>query len=92
MLCSAGPIEEIHDVVVRVLDGTPASDSDFLLTTERCHVCGCTPESPCSLANGDACNWINYDHTLCSNPNCLRQALRSNAKSTLRPVTPGRRR
>jgi len=43
---------------------------------ERCQVCGCTETNPCLAEDDggnpvDACSWIDFDHTLCSNPKCV---------------------
>lgn len=42
----------------------------------KCRVCGCTELNPCLSAGGDgnpveACAWIDFDHTLCSNLRCI---------------------
>lgn len=45
-----------------------------VLIKEKCRVCGCTPEKPCTIDLGDetiACSWYDFDHTLCNNPRCV---------------------
>lgn len=42
----------------------------------RCRICGCTDFSPCVLEYEDEdhqlpCGWLDFDHTLCSNPRCV---------------------
>jgi len=44
--------------------------------TEKCRVCGCTKLKPClfSIAPGEPlepCAWLDFDHTLCTNPRCV---------------------
>lgn len=38
-----------------------------------CRVCGCTDSTPCVEENGMTCVWIDADHTLCDNLECLAQ-------------------
>lgn len=42
----------------------------------KCRVCGCTDINPCLSDGGDgkpleACAWLDFDHTLCSNLRCV---------------------
>jgi len=47
----------------------------------QCRVCGCTERNPCAIefidddgeAAAVACQWVNAERTLCSNPNCLAE-------------------
>jgi len=41
-----------------------------------CRICGCTETTPCLGINiaGEACAWADRSQTLCTNPDCLRQA------------------
>ncbi len=36
-----------------------------------CRICGCRDDQVCELENGDCCFWLDRDHTLCSNPQCV---------------------
>lgn len=38
-----------------------------------CRHCGCTPEYPCHLQNGDECFWLTPEADLCSNKPCATQ-------------------
>lgn len=38
---------------------------------EKCQVCGCTELKPCVLDAGEPCAWVDFDHSLCSNPRCI---------------------
>lgn len=53
---------------------------------EKCRICGCTELSPCVMEeflDGGAdgfpepdrwtCTWMDFDHTLCSNVQCVAQ-------------------
>jgi hypothetical protein len=45
-----------------------------IVIPEKCRVCGCTEETPCAIEDDEGnvapCCWIDFDHTLCSNPHC----------------------
>jgi hypothetical protein len=43
----------------------------FIVEPEKCRVCGCTELKPCDLGDGDLCAWVDFDHSLCSNPQCV---------------------
>lgn len=50
----------------------------MIVAPERCRVCGCTEANPCVLEFEDedhqlTCSWMDFDHTLCSNPRCVAQ-------------------
>ena len=39
-----------------------------------CLGCGCTPEHPCDLANGDQCQFLTAERNYCNSPACARKA------------------
>lgn len=44
------------------------------LKTERfgkCRVCGCTDATPCVDEMGRRCAWMDLEHTLCDNTQCI---------------------
>lgn len=46
------------------------------LTQGKCRVCGCSNLNPCFLGGGngapiETCSWLDADHTLCSNLECI---------------------
>jgi len=49
----------------------------LVIEPEKCRVCGCTELNPCKLGDieGDGsyecCTWLDFDHTLCTNPKCI---------------------
>ena len=38
-----------------------------------CRICGCSDGAACTLDDGQHCAWADAAHTLCTNPECLRQ-------------------
>ena len=58
-----------------------------LLTPGICRVCGCTEFSPCVLVSKETtCGWLDSEHTLCSNPECVGQILAMNPEAGLRAI------
>lgn len=48
------------------------------LGMETCRICGCKDRNPCTwfetIDGVDAervCSWLDFDHTLCTNPRCV---------------------
>jgi hypothetical protein len=37
----------------------------------KCRVCGCTVDRPCLDETGLPCSWIDAEHTLCDNLDCI---------------------
>lgn len=37
----------------------------------KCRICGCTQERPCLDDNNVPCSWIDREHTLCDNLDCI---------------------
>ncbi|MBZ5522235.1 MAG: hypothetical protein LAP21_08335 [Acidobacteriia bacterium] len=51
-----------------------------------CRYCNCTDTRPCVLGvvtepPGNTCSWIDQEHTVCSNPECVKKWAQSQAKS-----------
>ena len=45
--------------------------TQLVCEAEKCRVCGCTELNPCITDAGEPCAWLDFDHTLCSNPQCV---------------------
>ena len=45
----------------------------------QCSICKCTEDSPCTLANGDHCNWLDHRRNVCNKWSCIKRFL-ANAK------------
>ena len=43
----------------------------LILEAEKCRVCGCTKEQPCSDERGNTCGWFDAEHTLCDAWRCV---------------------
>lgn len=54
--------------------------------TGICRHCGCSEDSPCRLADGEPCSWIDRTRTVCNNPPCLKsEASRKRLVAASRP-------
>jgi hypothetical protein len=53
----------------------PRSSNFVVIQEGVCRVCGCTAIRPCAITDDEGnvyqCCWVDSDHTLCSNFNCL---------------------
>lgn len=58
-----------------VIDFTRAMH-DRLPDPGICRHCGCTEKQACRVGPGVPCHWANAEHTICSQPDCVRYAIR----------------
>lgn len=42
-----------------------------VVTSGVCRVCGCTELNPCVMEGGLTCVWVDAEHTLCDNLQCI---------------------
>lgn len=62
-----------------------ASSSGKIIHPGHCRVCDCTDDHPCVDENGVECCWVDADHTLCDNLECLARVPISELEQ-LRPL------
>lgn len=59
----------------RLLDSpSRVKPGDSAATPQRrgvCRVCGCTDDHPCIDENFHCCVWVDANHTLCDNLDCI---------------------